>query len=251
MAGGFGPAKPGCRPRGGQQNQGIYTIYTFYIFILERFMKEARKLSHAGSAVTQLKLLWRNSLGEADRDYWREQLASARTRKELREELQERYGLELKQDVQLRRFGRWLEDEDLRARAAEDARCDREELELQGIAEQDLRNELLRRMKERALARGDFKLAAEAIKLDLKAERVAIERERVAVQTRKVAVKEREANVAKRPGGLTPEVLDKIERELNLFGPYGLHGRKPKQLRSRAASPRCASVPPPEDEIAV
>ena len=117
-------------------------------------MNEARKLSHADSAVTKLKLLWRNSLAEADRDYWREQLASARTRKELREELQERYGLELKQDVQLRRFGRWMEDEDLRAQAAEDARCDRAELELQGIAEQDLRNELLRRMKERALARG-------------------------------------------------------------------------------------------------
>ena len=84
-------------------------------------------------------------------------MASARTRKELREELQERYGLELKQDVQLRRFCRWVEDEDLRAQAAEDALCDREELELQGIAEQDLRNELLRRMKERAtLARGGF-----------------------------------------------------------------------------------------------
>ena len=80
---------------------------------------------------------------------------------------------------------RWVEDEDLRAQAAEDALCDRAELELQGIAEQDLRNELLRRMKERALARGDFKLAAEAIKLDLKAERVALERERVAVQSRK------------------------------------------------------------------
>ena len=250
MAGAFGPARPGRRPRGGQQKRGIYTIYTFYIFIFKIFMKEARKLSHADSAVTKLKLLWRSSLGEADRDYWREQLASARTRKELREELQERYGLELKQDVQLCRFCRWVEDEDLRAQAAEDARCDRAELELQGIAEQDLRNELLRRMKERALARGDFKLAAEAIKLDLKAERVALERERVAVQSRKVAVKERETGVAKRPGGLTPEVLDKIERELNLFGPYGLHGRKPKRRR-RVASPGCASVPPPEEEIAV
>ena len=106
-------------------------------------------------------------------------------------------------------------------------------------------------MKERALAWGDFKkLAAEAIKLDLKAERVGIERERVAVQSRKVAVKERETGVAKRPGGLTPEVLDKIERELNLFGPYGLHGPKPKHRR-RVARSACPSVQPPEEERAV
>ena len=49
-------------------------------------------------------------------------------------------------------FCRWLEDEDLRKRLAEEAECDRAELEAQGLDGEQLRDELLRRMRERAPA---------------------------------------------------------------------------------------------------
>jgi hypothetical protein len=208
-------------------------------------LKEPRKLSHQESPVTQLKLLWRKGITEGDKDYWREQFESGRARKEIRQELLEFYQIELKQDVQLARFCQWVEEEDLRKSAYEDVLSDRAELEAQGVGEKDMDLKLIRRMKERALARGDFKLGAMAIKLsvdmqkmafqskrtELQGERVKvaqqrveIARQRLALQERKVVAvekeKEHEKKMESQPGGLTRDVLEKIEEELKLFPPY-------------------------------
>jgi hypothetical protein len=62
-------------------------------------MRKPRKLSHAESEDTRLKVLWRDQFPEAERDYWREQFASARSRGQLRQELGEKHGLKLSASV--------------------------------------------------------------------------------------------------------------------------------------------------------
>ena len=180
-------------------------------------MNRPRKLSHPESEVTKLKVLWRDALPEAEQDYWREQFASTRTLLNLREELQSKYNIKLTHNEQLRRFCHWVEDEDLRKEQADDVACDRAELEGQGLTGKQLRDELVRRMKERALARGDFKLGEAAVRLDLRAESVGIHDRWLALQVRKVDVMAKSVERETRPGGLTPEVLRQIEKDLRLM----------------------------------
>jgi hypothetical protein len=180
-------------------------------------LSRGRKLSNPNSEMTRLKLLWRNSLPEAERDYWREQLVSTRTQAALREEVRDKHGIQLLHDRQIRRFRDWVEDEDRRKQQADEVEWDRAELEEQGLAGELLRAELVRRMTERALARGDYKLGATAVTLDLKVERLGIAERRLALQVRRAERFDKAADRAVQPGGLTPEVLRQIERDLNLM----------------------------------
>ena len=174
-------------------------------------------MSNPNSEMTKLKLLWRNSLPEAEQDYWREQLESTRTQEELRQQLLNKYGIQLLHDRQIRRFRDWVEEEDWREQEAEKVESDRAELEAQGLAGEQLRAELVRRMTERALARGDYKLGEAAVNLDLKAERLDIAERRLALQVRRAERFDKAADRAEQPGGLTPEVLRQIEKDLNLM----------------------------------
>ena len=126
-------------------------------------MSKPRKLTCPESGVTKLKLLWRDSLSEPDRDYWREQFGSARSQSELRQELHDKYHLDLLYDMQLTRFRRWVDEQDALEAEEQKAVADREELEKLGLTDAQLRDELLRRMKARALTRGDFNLGLQAI----------------------------------------------------------------------------------------
>ena len=174
-------------------------------------------MSNPNSEMTRLKLLWRNSLLEAERDYWREQLVSTCTQAALREELQDKHGIQLLHDRQIRRFRDWVEEEDWRELEAEKVESDRAELEAQGLKGEQLRAELVRRMTERALARGDYKLGAVAVTLDLKVERLGIEERRLGLQMRRAERLDKDSKRAEQPGGLTPEVLRQIERDLKLM----------------------------------
>ena len=119
---------------------------------------------------TKLKQLWLETLSHAERDYWRKQLRSARRQQELRAEIREKYHIELGHDSVLTKFRHWVAGQDAREEEAEQVEADKAELRRQGLSGEQLRDELLKRMKERALARGDFKLGAVAVNLDLKAE---------------------------------------------------------------------------------
>ncbi len=173
------------------------------------------------SPLNRLKLLWRDSLSETDRDYWREQMASLRPLPDLRDELNAQFKIELVYDGQLSFFHRWVEKLDrwhLEAELAVEAEA---ELAKQGLSGDQLRGELLKRMKTRALAQGDFDLGATAVTLDLKAEQVAISQRRLTLLERKAAAFDRAqealAEARNSEGGLSPETIAKIERELNLF----------------------------------
>ena len=174
-------------------------------------------MTNPNSEMTRLKLLWRNSLPEEEKDYWREQLVSTRTQAALREELRDKHGIQLLHDIQIRRFRDWVEEEDWRKQEAEKVESDRAELEAQGLTGEQLRAELVRRMTERALARGDYKLGATAVTLDIKVERLGIAERRLALEVRRAEKFEKAADRAGQPGGLTPEVLRQIEKDLRLM----------------------------------
>jgi hypothetical protein len=140
--------------------------------------RPARKLSWPGSAGTKLKRLWCDTFAEAERDYWREQFASTRPPLDLRRELREKFNIDFAQDYGLTRFRRWAAAQDAREEEAETVEADEAELKLQGLCGEKLREALLERMKARALARGDFKLGATAVKLDLQAEAMAFGKEK-------------------------------------------------------------------------
>ncbi len=180
-------------------------------------INRGRKLTNPDSEMTKLKLLWRNLLPEAERDYWREQLVSTCTQAALREELKDKHGIQLQHDRQIRRFREWVEEEDWRELEAEKVESDRAELEAQGLTGEQLRAELVRRMTERALARGDFKLGATAVTLDVKVGRLDIAERRLALQVRRADRLDKDCERAQQPGGLTPEVLRQIEKDLNLM----------------------------------
>lgn len=180
-------------------------------------MRKHRKLTNPNSEMTKLKKLWAKSWSEEERDYWREQFASPRSNPELRQELETKYNIKLPHDTQLVRFKHWVAQEDARKAAAEKARANAAALKSEGLTGAKLRDELLKRMKEEALADGNFKLGADAVKLDLATERISISDRAVTVQEKRIASIEKAAEDAAQPGGLTPEVLEKIERELKLL----------------------------------
>ena len=137
-----------------------------------------RKLSCPESEVTKLKLLWRNSLSEPQRDYWREQFASPRSQPALRRDLLERHGINLQYNTQLARFRKWVQEEDAMAEEDQRAAADREELEKLGLSDEELRHEILQRVKQRALTRGDLKLALKAIAADVQVAALQFGREK-------------------------------------------------------------------------
>jgi len=214
--------------------------------------------------VTQLKSLWRKGITDEDKDYWREQFESGRTRKEVRQELFEFYQIELQQDVQLARFCRWVEEEDLRKSVYEDVLSDRAEVEAQGVEGKELDHELVRRMKERALARGDFKLGAMAVKLELEIRkvmlqfernqhqgaRVEIAKQRLALQERKVVALEKLTKPRQRPNvdvhrPLTDEermaILTKADEIMGLDQPVREEWKNPSAWKARNAEGNNAS----------
>lgn len=129
-----------------------------------------QKLRSPHSEMTKLKLLWRDSLPESEQNYWRAQFESPLPQAVLRQELQARYHINLQHDNQLNRFRAWVQDLDAQIEEARAMAADQAELEQQGLTGEQLRDELLNRMKRRALVHGDFQLGLRAIAADIKSE---------------------------------------------------------------------------------
>ena len=129
-----------------------------------------QKLRSPQSDMSRLKLLWRDSLAEPERDYWRNQFESTIPQAKLRQELQTRYHIHLRRDNQLNRFRAWVQELDAQREEVRLQAADQAELEQQGLTGEQLREELLNRMKRRALSRGDFQLGLKAVAADLKSD---------------------------------------------------------------------------------
>ena len=179
-----------------------------------------RKLSHPTSPVTQLKLLWRNEFTEEERDNWREVFASPVSNRDLRREILAAYQIDFRYDTQLIRFRRWADayeerTEQIQAEADAVAQATAA-LQKEGLTPEQLRSALLNRMSTRALATGDYKLAAQALKLDAQIERSRLALRRLDLQTRRALALETEAEkYANMP---YEEAVAKIREELERPG---------------------------------
>lgn len=137
--------------------------------------KKPRGTTGAVPELTKLKLLWRDSLDEAQRDFWRSQFAGTSTQAQLRALLKREHGINLSRDNQLTEFRSWLEAQD-----AMDSEAERQAEEETRLRSEHpdwdadrLRQEVISSAMRRAIVTGDFTgLGFRAVKADL-AERSA------------------------------------------------------------------------------
>lgn len=178
----------------------------------------------SSSELTKLKLLWRDSLSDSARDYWRALFISATTQAEIRKTIATKLKVELKRDSQLTEFRSWLEDQDARDVEAQRQFEDEQRLKSQfgdSMSPEEIRQRVLQAAYARAMAKGDFKLGLQAMDRDLTSQKVSIDREKLVLMKRKADAYDRAQaalNEAKNSkGGITPDTLKKIETELRLL----------------------------------
>lgn len=137
-----------------------------------------QKLRSSKTQMSKLKRIWRDTLSEEQRDYWREQFESQCSLSDLQTELKSKLDVDLRYRAQLNRFRRW----DVEFMALEEEKqkvaTDMVELKALGLAGDELREELLRRMQARALNRGDYQLGLKAILADVKIGTLQLSREK-------------------------------------------------------------------------
>ena len=130
-------------------------------------MKPEQKLQGGSkSEVTRLKELWRFSLPDASKDYWRSLFLGKQSQAATRAELLQKLGINLLYDSQLNDFRKWEMDQ--RERELEEERRQEDERQLQ-VEHSDwtleqIREETLKRSYNRVLAKGDFKLGLATVK---------------------------------------------------------------------------------------
>lgn len=132
------------------------------------------------SELTKLKLLWRDSLSEDAKAYWRELFVSTATQAQIRQQLAARLKIKLSRDNQLNAFRDWeLEQRamDLEAeRQAEEER--RLNAEHPDWTKEQVRDALLKKFYNRASATGDHKLGLKTIAADVKVESLKFDQEK-------------------------------------------------------------------------
>lgn len=142
------------------------------------------------SEITKLKKLWRDSLAEDAREYWRELFISPDcSQAEIRRQMFARLKVNLKHDSQLNKFRDW----ELEQRALDLEQERQEEDERRALAENpnwtldEARESVLKKAYQRAGARGDFKLGLATVDRDLKAKEVTMDREKLDLLKTKAA----------------------------------------------------------------
>ena len=141
-------------------------------------MSIQQKRRNSKTEMSRLKKIWRDTLSEDQRDYWREQFESDRSKSDLQNELKSALTIELKHNSQFTRFRSWAEDFAALEEEKQNVAADIAELEALGLSGQELNDELLRRLKARALHRGDYELGLKAILADVRIETLQLSREK-------------------------------------------------------------------------
>ena len=123
----------------------------------------------AGTPLGAFKELWRHSLDDSAKDYWRSRFSSASlTQAQIRAEIKAKLKLDLKSDSQLTIFRQWVDQQDAMdaeaaTQAAEEAHL--RELHPEWDAEA-LRTAVIAGTYRRALTKGDFELGLKAVRED-------------------------------------------------------------------------------------
>lgn len=119
--------------------------------------------------MTKLKLLWRDSLSESARDYWRALFISATTQSEIRKLISDKLKINFKQDKSISEFRSWLEQQDARDAEAEAQMEDERRLKEQfgdAMTKDQIREKVLSASYARTIATGDFKLGLATVRED-------------------------------------------------------------------------------------
>jgi hypothetical protein len=143
------------------------------------------------SELTRFKLVWRDSLSEEARGFWRERFGSADTQAALRKEISAKLKITLKSDNQLTCFRQWLArqdemDEEAAQAEEEEARILHEHPDW---TKDQVREDLLRRFYNRARATGDSKLGLATMRVDRGLIQVKTDREKFEFDAAKACLK--------------------------------------------------------------
>jgi len=178
------------------------------------------------SELTKLKALW-NKWPDEERQKllsWREEIEPKPvTNAEIRARIKKYYGISLVRDGQLSEFWSWCS-----SRRADDALNDFMAARQQAVIDahpdwdrDQIRDAMIKEWYAVAHATGDAELGLKVAATDLKDKEGGRDERRIAILEKKAAAYDRAQaaiNEAKNSkGGITPETLTKIERELKLL----------------------------------
>lgn len=181
--------------------------------------KETKLRGGGNSELTKLKLVWRDSLSESAREYWRALFISDATQAQVRQEIAAKLKIKLSYDKQLTQFRAWLEGQD--AMDAEEERMAEDERRLKEqfgdtLSLDQIREKVLKASYARTMAAGDFKLGLNTAKVDLKNKEVSLEREKFEELKRKAA----QADAAK--GILENKEITEADRKTRMHELFGI-----------------------------
>lgn len=132
-------------------------------------MSTPKKLRAGDSEITKLKVLWRDSLAEDAKEYWRSLFVSPDVKQsEIRQQLLKRLKINLRFDSQLTKFRDWEIEQRLMDLEAERASEEERRLieEHPDWTKDQVREDLLRRFYNRSRATGDAKLGLSTMRQD-------------------------------------------------------------------------------------
>jgi hypothetical protein len=169
-------------------------------------MSTIKKLRNQGSELTRLKKLWRDSLAEDAREFWRQQFISELSQAEIRKLIHARLKVNLTYDGQLNAFRDWELEQ--RSMDLEAERAEEEERRLiedhPNWTKDQVRDELIKRFYARALAQGNAKLGLATMDRDLnersaktkaeqKEKEIDLRKQKLGLDSRKIALLEKKA----------------------------------------------------------
>jgi hypothetical protein len=169
------------------------------------------------SELTRFKIMWRDSMAEVTRDYWRLRWLSEDTQAQVRKEIFTKLKIHLTYDRQLNEMRDW--DFEQRERDLESERmADDERRSLEDHPDwtkEQAREDVLRKSYMRVRATGDFKLGLATVDRDLKGQVVAQDERKLKLLEKKAAQSDATEKVLS-DADLTP--AERTQRIKEIYG---------------------------------
>lgn len=133
-----------------------------------------------GSELTRFKILWRDSMSESARDFWRALFVSDSTQADIRRQLAGKLQVKFTRDDQLAAFRDWEFQQRMMDLESEQAAEEERRLveEHPTWTKDQVRDDLLKRFYLRARARGDTELGLETVAADVKVQTLEFDKEK-------------------------------------------------------------------------
>lgn len=178
-------------------------------------MSTPKKLQGVETEMTRLKAAWLK-LSEDARSFWLELFVSETPQAEVRKQVLAKLKINLRFDSQLNKFRAWLEAQEQRELMAVKIEERKAELLAGGATLEEAQEVLLTEAAAYSTAARDFKLGMKVSSEISKTVGSKLDERKLALLEKKSAAFD-EVKKAVNSGGLTPETLTKIERELKLL----------------------------------